>query len=198
MKFRVTIDGNSPIIMHDVIGGMDFNSDANIEKATITSKRGGLTESDAARLRELETLTSLWSNFEGEFGIPERALRAMLEASARTRKQGPQVRQGLRVIESDFQYDRERYGTSLDDLAKTAQFTTPVRVQRNTINRTRAKIDPPWRCVFVVNVFDDLVDTERLTSWLEIGGLRIGIGDWRPQTSGSYGTFDLAEIEASE
>ena len=198
MKFRVVIQGNSSVIMHDVISGMDSASDANREKAAIVSKRGRNTESEEARLRELETLTSLWYNNSGEFGIPERALRSMLEASARTRKQGPQVRQGLRVIASEFQYDRERYGETPEKLAKTAQFTTPVRIQRNTINRTRAKIDPPWSCEFMVDAFDDLVDAARLTLWLEVGGLRIGIGDWRPATSGNYGTFDLVSIEVAE
>ena len=198
MKFRVTIEGNSPVIMHDVIGNMDTDSDANREKAAIISKRGGHTESDDARLRELETLTSLWFNENGEFGIPERAIRSMLEASARTRKQGPQVRQGLRVVASEFEYDRDRYGATPEALSKSAQFTTPVRVQRNTINRTRAKIDLPWRCLFVVDVADDLVDAERLTNWLEIAGLRFGLGDWRPATSGSYGTFGLVGIEATE
>jgi hypothetical protein len=195
MQFRITIVGNSPIIMHDVNGTMDTTSEANREKSAITSKRGGRTESEEARLRELETLTSLWFTFRNEFGIPERALRSMVEASARTRKQGAEVRQGLRVVQSDFHYDQDRYGVTPEELSKTAQFTVPVRVQRNTINRTRAKIDPPWSCVFVVDVAEELVDRSRLTNWLEVAGRRIGIGDWRPATSGSYGTFDLVEIE---
>ena len=60
-------------------------------------------------------------------------------------------------------------------------------------------MDPPWRCEFVVDAFDDLVDEERLTCWLEGGGLRIGIGDWRPascgsSSCGSSGTFHLVGV----
>jgi len=199
MQYVVTIKGDSPLIMHDVIGGMDETSPANKEKKDITSRRGNnRTESDDARLRELECLTSLWFTTRNEFGIPERAIRAMIEAAARTRKEGPAVRQGLRVLQASFEYDRNRYGETPEQLAQTAQFTTPVRIQRSTINRTRAKIDTPWCCVFMVDVDDELVDKDRLEAWVQIGGRRLGLGDWRPATSGSYGMFTLVEIVADE
>lgn len=199
MQYRVTIEGNSPLIMHDVIGGMDPTSPANKEKAGITAKRGSnRTEADDVRLRELETLTSLWFTVRNEFGIPERSLRAMIEGAARITRQGAQVRQGLRVLEAHFDYDRERYGNSVEDLARSAQFTTPVKVQRSTINRTRAKIDCPWSCRFVVDTAEDLVDQDQLTGWIRAGGRRLGLGDWRPEKSGSYGMFDLVDVEVLE
>ena len=93
MGFQAIIEGNSPVIMHGVTRGIDFASEANREKAAIVSRRGGDTGSEEARLRELETLASPWHNNNGGSAIPERARRTILEARARTRRQGPQVRQ---------------------------------------------------------------------------------------------------------
>ena len=196
MQYEITIAGDSPLLMHNVIAGMDDQSAANKEKQSITRKKGSnRTESDDARLRVLECYTSIWETVRGDIGIPERAIRAMIETAAKTQRQGAQVRGGLQVLRSDFTYQVDRYGEGLDKLAETAQFTVPVRVQRSTINRTRAKFDTPWGCTFQVNVDDDLVDEQQLRVWLAIGGRRVGLGDWRPATSGAYGTFTLENIQ---
>ena len=87
----------------------------------------------------------------------------------------------------------------LDVLQKSVQFTTSVVVQRSgRILRTRAKFDLPWSCAFEVDADDELVDESKLRQWLDIGGRRIGLGDWRPEKSGEYGRFKLVSIEAIE
>ncbi len=62
---------------------------------------------------------------------------------------GPLVREGLLVEEVSFRYDVARYGGTLDELAKTAQFTVPVVVYGKRIARTRARFDCPWSVVGV-------------------------------------------------
>ena len=49
------------------------------------------------------------------------------------------------VVDSvqSFDYDRERYGATMETLQHSTQFTVPVVVQRNRILRTRAKFDLP-------------------------------------------------------
>ena len=195
MRYRITIRGISPIIMHNGAAGLDTRSAANIEKAQIAKKKGtNRTESDDDRLRELETLTSLWINGKGTPTVPEAALRANIEYAARKLRQGPQVREGLIVEKTeDFDYDHS-LGTTVEELCKSVQFTTGVVVQRSRILRTRAKFDD-WGVTFVVEVDDELVDKDQLATWLDIGGRRIGLGDWRPQKSGHYGRYETASIE---
>ena len=97
------------------------------------------------------------------------------------------------VVESnEFHYDTARYGSTVEELGKSAQFTVPVVVQRARILRTRAKFDCPWSIVAVVDVDDELVDGAMLATWLDTAGRRIGIGDWRPEKSGQYGRFTAA------
>lgn len=197
MRYRVTIRGTSPIIMHNGAAGLDARSPANIEKAQIARKRGSnRTEADDLRLQELECQTSLWLNGEGAPTVPEAAIRAVIETGARKLKQGPQVREGLIVEQVEhFEYDRDRYGTTVEQLGQTTQFTTGVVVQRNRILRTRAMFEQ-WAATFSVEVDDELVDAEQLAAWLDIAGRRIGLGDWRPEKSGHYGRFTTEAIDA--
>ena len=60
MGFQAIIEDSGPVVMHGVIRGIDFASEANREDAAIVSRRGGGTGSGEARLRELETLASPW------------------------------------------------------------------------------------------------------------------------------------------
>ena len=98
------------------------------------------------------------------------------------------------VLRSSFVYDKEKYGSTLEELGRSAQYTVPVVVQRNRILRTRARFDTPWSCAFEADVDDGLIDESQLVEWLGIAGRQIGLGDWRPQTSGTHGRFTLKEI----
>ena len=195
MRYQVTIRGARPLITHNGATGLDTRLPANVEKAEITRKRGSnRTATDAERLKELECQTSLWLDARGAATIPEGAIRACIEAGARKLKQGPQVREGLMVegVQS-FDYDREELGSTVEELGKRAQFTTAVVVQRSRILRTRAKFDE-WSCAFTLDCDDEIVDQEQLEMWLDIAGRRIGLGDWRPEKSGTYGRFE-AEVQ---
>ena len=118
--------------------------------------------------------------------VASAALRAMIEATARKGKQGSisLVREGLLVERVSFGYDVGRYGETLDELARTAQFTVPVVVNGKRIARTRARLDCPWSVMGVADVDEELVDREKLTAWLALGGRRIGLGDWASGEAG--------------
>ena len=197
MEFEVKIKGIRPIIMHSA-DGLNPRLPANIEKSQITARKGkDRTEADDARIAELECLISLWLDGETPT-IPATAIRSCIETSARKLKQGPQVREGLVVLESSFTYEAERYGATLDELIKTTQFQCVVVNPSNKarIIRTRAMFETPWACKFVLDVDDELVDRAMLEWWLDIGGRRIGLGDWRPEKSGSYGRFETESLKS--
>ena len=195
MRYRIRVRGVSPIITHNGAAGLDSRSAANVEKAQIAKKRGSnRTEADEVRLRELECLTSLYLDESGAPTLPEAAFRSNIEAAARTLRQGPQVREGLIVEAVEvFDYDRS-LGTTAEELARNVQFTVGVRVGQSRLLRTRARFDE-WAATIRVDVDPELVDREQLLVWLDIGGRRLGLGDWRPQKSGQYGRFEVETIE---
>ena len=175
--------------------GLDTRSALSLQIAAIAAKRGGnRTDVDDRRLRELECQRSLYLDADGRPTVPEAALRAMIEASARKTKQGPLVREGLMIESVTFRYDVERYGKDVNELSKTAQFVAPVVVARRRILRTRVRFDCPWSVVGVADVDPEQVDRHKLTAWLATGGRRVGLGDWRPEKSGHYGRFDVEKV----
>lgn len=199
MQYRITVNGISPIIHHNGAAGLDTRSAVSREIAAIAAKRGGnRTEPDDDRLRELEAQRALWLDESGAPAIPATAIRAAIEAGARKRKQGPQVRGGLMVVSTAFAYDTEKYGTGVEELGRTTQYTVPVVVKNSRILRTRAKFDTPWSCTFEVEVDDELIDQSQLLEWLNIAGRQIGLGDWRPEKSGMFGRFTESDIERVE
>ena len=131
--------------VHNGAAGLDTRSPAKRQISTIAAKRGSnRTEADDLRLVELECQNSLYLDDDGRPTLPAAALRAALEAAARKTKQGGDVREGLLVESLAFTYDVKRYGTTVEEIGKSAQFTVPVVVQRARILRTRAKFDCPW------------------------------------------------------
>ena len=198
MDYEIRIEGISPIIMRDGALGLNTRSPAKVEMAELSRKRGSnRTVADDARLAELDCQISLWL-MGGSPTIPQGAIRAMIEESARKLKQGPQVREGLIVMESTFHYDTEKYGTTLVDLGKRCQFTVPVRIGQARVLSTRAKFDLPWSCAFKLDTDPEQVDERQLAVWLKIGGRRIGLGDWRPSKSGHFGRFETTAINQLE
>ena len=195
MRLQFTLNGVSSIILHNGAAGLDTGSRISREIAALAAKKASdRTVVEELRLQQLGCQQSLYLDADGKPALPEAALRAMIEASARKVKQGPLVREGLLIEWVSFCYDVKRYGETLGEVVKTAQFTVPVVVQRQRILRTRAKFDCPWWVVGVADVDEELVDKAKLTAWLAVGGRRIGLGDWRPEKSGVFGRFDVEEV----
>lgn len=196
MQYNVILTGKSGLIQHAGTG-IDSETEVAREIAKLASKKASIrTVTENGRIRDLETIKSLWLD-DNKPTVPPAAIRACIEAAARKSKEGPSVREGLLVTATAFHYDEDRYGADLEQIAKTTQFTVPVVVQRSRILRTRALFETPWSVACEIDTDPDLVDAEKLTAWLELAGRRIGLGDWRPQKSGTYGRFTVESVEAA-
>ena len=202
--YRATLTGVSPIIHHSGVAGLAASSPIKDEIAALaavtSSKR---TDTKNRDLKMLESLNSLW--LEGQRVIvPATAVRACIEQGARKTKDGPNVREGMLVVHTEFRWDTERYGVDGDEdavrrLAGEAAFQVPVVVGRARILRTRAKFDCPWSVIADIEGDDDLISADNLQRWLRTAGQRIGLGDWRPAKSGIYGRFTATvEVLAEE
>ena len=76
----------------------------------------------------------------------------------------------------------------------------PVNIQRAKVLAWRPKIEP-WEVEFTI-VYNKLHVTPEviaaLKTIIEDGGVRLGIGDYRPQHKGWFGTFSVEEYEVVE
>ena len=194
MEYTIRITGASPLIVHNGAAGLDKQSWESREIATITKRRGvNRTDTDELRLMELECQKALYVDASGAITFPKAGFRTCLETAARKLKQGPLVREGVIVTGLTLDYDKS-LGTTREELAKTIQFTVPVVVQRARLLRTRPMFKQ-WGMVVTLDADDQLVELKMLQEWLDIAGLRIGLGDWRPEKSGEYGRFTTESIE---
>ena len=189
MQYDIELTGESPVICHNSNSALDKSDPRNIEKALIVAKKGSnRTAADDELERELSCRLGLYLK-DGAPHIPEGMIRSCIESAARKFKQGPQVREGLLVLSTEFIYDRKRYGKTELEVGKRAQFTCAVQQQRQRLLRTRPMFDIPWSVKATLECDEELVDEGQLVRWLDVAGRRVGIGDWRPERSGIYGRF---------
>ncbi len=194
MRWQCEIRGLTPMIHNCGMSGLDKRSEVSVEITAITDKATkARTASDENRLIHLSALRAMYQGPDGMPTIPTAVIRAVLEGGARKIKEGPRVRGGLYVESVRFDYDHA-LGSTPDEIANAVAFTVPVRQGQARIQRTRALFDP-WAAGFVVDGDSDLVDATSIARWLDIGGRRVGIGDWRPESSGNYGRFETLSIE---
>lgn len=197
----IKIKGLNDLIVHSVEHSLNPRNQWSKELSALAKKKGTNKTIDVIeKMAYLETKRSLWyaDDEYTTLEIPPRVLRAVIEAGARKVKAGPQVREGLMVTECiDFSYPFE--DVPVDDLCQRSwndpkgglQFETPVVVKRSKVMRVRARFQRPWSATFRVEFFSDLLDEVHLEEWLKIAGIRLGIGDWRPEKSGIFGRFDF-------
>jgi hypothetical protein len=59
----------------------------------------------------------------------------------------------------------------------------------------RFPIIPSWKSTFEVQILDEIITKDVFEEIFEIAGLYIGIGQYRPQNTGTSGRFKLIELE---
>lgn len=199
MRYMIEIAGTSPLICNNG-EGVDKFSDLSIAIGDI-NKRKPTTKADAVERSRLEAERAIyWHGETAQPTLPAGMLRACIEGAARTRKQGPLVRQGLTVESVErFTFDRNRIAGDTNnrrDVAAAYVFVTGVKQAAKRIERGRARFPLPWSVRFIVDADPEIIEEAQLRTWLDIAGRRIGIGDWRRQTSGDHGCFKIVSIDA--
>lgn len=65
----------------------------------------------------------------------------------------------------------------------------PVRIGRNERTFRSIRVYDPWEVEIAVRYHRELTTIGQLITLFEIAGDHIGLGRWRPQAGGTYGTF---------
>jgi hypothetical protein len=52
---------------------------------------------------------------------------------------------------------------------------------------------PRWSATLYVSYTKNLIDRDSLVSLIEAGGMGVGVGEWRPERNGEFGTFRIAD-----
>jgi len=150
---------------------------------------------------ELSAEWSTYRNEEGHLCIPEKWIRgALRNAAKRTKIKGQRGKTAASTIMGAIQIEPlliplYRDGKPIKDYELHSEW---VVVQRSRVLRVRPMIKTPWTAEFKLfyNSLIGAIEPGSIKRILEMTG-QIGIGDWRPERGGIYGTYDV-EISIKE
>ena len=194
MEIQATIRGVRPLLMHN--GALvDSQSEHAKQKAAITKKKPQ-TDSDKAELARLDFLGALYLDDTGKVVIPHINLLAVITKGAGKERKGPDVKSGVFIPENgvlDFgdpkiKNDGKETAATLWASGNYADRRRVV-IQRQGIMKVRPRFDN-WTCSFNLDIDEEICNPDDVQRWLEIGGKRSGLGDYRP----IFGRFEVEEF----
>lgn len=188
MRFRITITGTAPMLMHNGRLANPLDPATQALKA-LTAKRKK-TDDDLIDIARAEFLGGLYIDPDvGPYVPGENIERAILDAAKLT-KNGMNVKRGL-FIETDVNpiaYHGPRTAEALW-ADENFRLIRTVRNQQNRVSRCRPMFTD-WRTSAEGTLDESVLDFRTLSAIVEQAGSYVGLGDWRPR----YGRF-TADLE---
>ncbi|MBE7384401.1 MAG: hypothetical protein F6J95_023680 [Leptolyngbya sp. SIO1E4] len=137
-------------------------------------------------MARIEWYASLYQNKEGRIILPAMMIEAALVNGAKKHKLGQQAKAGL-FVESHTLLEFEGCELTVDALWERGEniLTVACNIQRNKVMRTRF-IAEEWAANVTVTYDDGLFNAARVIDVMEVVGLQVGVGTWRPR----HGRFD--------
>ena len=74
---------------------------------------------------------------------------------------------------------------------------SPVVVNQSRQLRVRP-IFKEWTLRFTTIINDEILNSSEVKSFIELSGQVVGLGDWRVEKGGSFGTFEVVSFDSVE
>ncbi|HDH91463.1 MAG TPA: hypothetical protein ENF38_00755 [Candidatus Aenigmarchaeota archaeon] len=177
-KIKVKIKGVTPLLMNKL-------NPEDLKAKTRSRLKQFNPEEEARKSAYIDVI-----NGKRQLYIPSEAIfRAMINASGiyRTRKMSLKgiLAGSIRIEPEKIPLGKDKYEIDI----------RPVRIQKDAVLRARAKV-PNWEAEFFLIYDDELIkDSEILLRILKDAGKRFGLLDYRPQTGGPFGVFEVVEFK---
>jgi hypothetical protein len=169
--------GIAPLLMHNgqLADPLAYHSK---ELKKVSGKRLK-TDADFERMAEIEFKGSLYLDDDGPV-IPAEMIEAMIIESSKRMRKGQQIKAGV-IVDGCFrlEYDGPRDPEALW-ADRNFRLTCGARVQRNRVMRTRPRFRD-WSVEIEIEFIPSLVNPSELDEMVKLGGMQIGVGDWRPR-----------------
>jgi hypothetical protein len=183
----VPIIGTSPLITHA------WSAKA---KQMMLDAQQGKKKQKTVRDPEAEFKASMYRFENGEYGFPATAFKNAIVGGARfydksismaalrrllfVKGEGPDQLVRLTTCEPKMREDIVRVGMGTADLRYRAQFDE-------------------WRTILEITFPPNSISFASVLALVDAGGMGDGIGEWRPESGGGYGLFQVNdEVEAQE
>lgn len=180
-KFVMRLNGTTPLIC-------DGFSDA-AKEALALSQSGSPKDKKLPRDPEAEFQRSIYRCGDGRYGFPKLALRKSL-AMAATRMS--EVK-GTAMLAA-FLVDTPDELLPLEAGEPRMRTDHVVRVGRGNL-AYRSEFWP-WALTVPVKLHEPVVGLSEFIDIVNKAGIGVGIGNWRPEKKGDFGTFEVVEVIA--
>jgi len=180
-KLHFTIVGEAPLLMHN--GRLADRDDPYSRKMSEISSKRSKTDADYEELARMEFLGGLYLDENEQPCIPGYVFEACIigkGGAARKERMGKEAAAAVWVLDdAPLEYDGPR---DPQELWQDKRFISQslVRVQRNTVKRTRPRFKE-WQANVTVEFNENLVDETDVRRWIEVAGEQVGLMDWRPR-----------------
>lgn len=185
--FNVTIEGTSALLQHRFSEDVEAQSKKNTRRVQIKSE----TPREAAE-------KVCYRDAKGNLYLPGPCISRMIREAGAGHKQRGSRKSLKYVIAGAVSVTTETIELfNLDQKHKLNDFevdSRPVVIPstKGRIMRHRPRLDE-WVAKFTLRVNEDLIDPQTAQQLLVEGGVQLGIGDFRPEKGGPFGTFNVVE-----
>jgi hypothetical protein len=171
---QITLIGDSPLIVHQ------FGQKARQEMRD--KDEGRAKSGKEPRDAEQEYLDSMYLTEDGKPGFPAIAFKAAaVNAANDAGIQKTLARRAFHVI-----------GEIIPLAGSPSMRWDVVRIGMGTsTNRYRAEFKH-WSVTLDIVFNAGIISLEQLINLFQIAGFGVGVGEWRPERDGTYGTFHVA------
>jgi hypothetical protein len=167
------------------------NRFSDVQKQQIADKQGGVASS-GRKVKDVEQCykDSAYVLPDGRHGFPASGFKnAMVTACAFTKKQFPKtLARGAFHIIGDMlpvKGNLVKRNGGKGDIVRLQGMGHPADI------RYRMEFEAGWEAELPIVYNKRAITVEQLAQLLTIAGFSVGVGDWRPETDGNHGMFEL-------
>lgn len=211
LKFKIALQGDK-LLMHNGRLALDTDPFTRALKEAVKANKASQTDTSFEEMMRVEFMGSLYylPNGVGPCWPSDNLHTALKKAGAKRRKTGG--RASLKnAVASAITFDNEMPpltykgfggGTTprdAEDLWKDPNYRLikPVRVGAAKVPRCRPLFQE-WRFEVTGLLDTEILDFADFKAVVTVAGQVVGLGDWRPETGGSYGKFTAEVTDLGE
>lgn len=184
----VPIRGTAPLIVHR------FSEKAR--KQMLDQMQGRKTPKEP-KDPEAEYLASLYHLKDGRPGFPSSGFRQATVAAARF--YGRPVTMTLLRQAMFFRGEPGDDGQLMTAIVGDHEMREDyVRVGMGGASLSYRAMFAEWNAILVVSYVTSLLTRDSVVSLIDAGGLGVGIGDWRPERNGTFGSYEVDQTRNIE
>jgi hypothetical protein len=178
--FSLRLHGTSPLIVDA------FSEDAKRKLAA--SQDGSPKQKPGPRDPAREFENSQYHREDGTYGVPKLAFRKAFQSAAIRMSEV----KGTEMLAA-FQIDTPDEMLPLEADAPTMRTDHVVRVGRGNL-AYRAEFYP-WAVTIPLKLDESVVSLDQFVDIAARAGMGVGIGNWRPEKKGDFGTWEIVGLE---